>query len=112
MKWPEEGLNGQGHMDKLRTAAVVIDSISWNIKNLAEGVKMMARVKNGPRNKVVNFDASLNALVTPKGLESSFLFIDGKGNKTAHALEQARSPQNSSTRQAHSCATADMNMAQ
>ena len=78
---PEEGLNGQGHMNKLRTAAVVIDSISWNIKNIAEGVKMMARVKNGPRNKVVNFDASLNALVTPKGLESSFLFIDGKGNK-------------------------------
>lgn len=78
---PEEGLNGKGHMDKLRTAAVVIDSISWNIKNLAEGVKMMARVKNGPRNKVVNFDASLNALVMPNGLESSFLFIDGKGNK-------------------------------
>lgn len=78
---PEEGLNGQGHMDKLRTSAVVIDSISWYIKNLAEGVKMMARVKNGPRNKVANFDALLSAFFTPKGLESKMLFIDEKGNK-------------------------------
>ena len=78
---PEEGVNGQGHMNKLKTEAVVIDSISWNIRNLAEGVSMMARVKNGPRNKVVNFEAVLNALVTPEGLSSSFLFLDDKGNK-------------------------------
>ena len=78
---PEEGVNGQGHLNKLKTDAVVIDSISWNIRNLAEGVSMMARVKNGPRNKVVNFEASLNALVTPKGLNSSFMFLDEKGNK-------------------------------
>jgi hypothetical protein len=42
---------------------------------------MMARVKNGPRNKVANFDALLSAFFTPKGLESKMLFIDEKGNK-------------------------------
>lgn len=78
---PETGVNGQGYMNKLKTAAVVIDSISWNIKNMAEGVSMMARVKNGPRNKVVNFEAALNALITKDGLNTSFLFLDEKGNK-------------------------------
>lgn len=78
---PETGLNGQGHLHKLNTSAVVLDSTSWSFNDLEEGIKMMARVKNGPRNKVVNFESKLNATITPDGLETSLLFIDAKGRK-------------------------------
>lgn len=78
---PETGLNGQGHMHKLNTSAVVLDSTSWNFQSLEKGIQIMARVKNGPRNKVVNFESKIDALITPRGLEAHFLFTDDKGRK-------------------------------
>lgn len=78
---PETGLNGQGHLYKLNTSTVVLDSISWSFNDLEKGIEMMSRVKNGPRNKVVNFESKLDALITPNGLETKLLFIDAKGRK-------------------------------
>ena len=78
---PTSGINGQGQLNKFNTSAVVLDSISFNLKQLSDGIDLLARVKNGPRNKVVNFESTLKAFVSPKGINSSFLFIDGKGRK-------------------------------
>ena len=78
---PSTGINGQGQMNKFNTSAVVLDSISFNLKQLSDGIDFLARVKNGPRNKVVNFESTMKAFISPKGINSSFLFIDGKGRK-------------------------------
>lgn len=78
---PEKGVRGKAHLHKLKTAAVVLDSISLNIAQLDNGIGVMARVKNGPKNKVVNFESKLNALITPEGLKSHLLFLDDKGRK-------------------------------
>lgn len=78
---PEDGVTGHGYINKLNTSAVILDSISYDIRQRPEGLGMTTRVKNGPRNKVVNFEATLKALITSNGLETSFLFIDGNGRK-------------------------------
>lgn len=78
---PQEGVNGQGHLNKLFTSAVRIDSISWYIRQNHDDISMMARVKNGPRNKMVNFESILTASVSPGMLKSHFLFLDAKGRK-------------------------------
>jgi hypothetical protein len=75
------GINGYGQLNKLRTSAIMLDSISWDIKHLNEGIDITSRVKNGPRNKVVNFESNIHALLKSNGLETSFLFIDDKGEK-------------------------------
>ena len=74
-------MRGKAHLHKLKTAAVVLDSISLNIAQLDNGIGVMARVKNGPKNKVVNFESKLNALITPEGMKSHLLFLDDKGRK-------------------------------
>ncbi len=78
---PQEGVNGHGHLNKLYTSAVGIDSISWYIRQDRNDVNILARVKNGPRNKVVNFESILTASVSPGKLKSHLLFLDAKGKK-------------------------------
>lgn len=77
----QNGINGHGQLNKLRTAAIMLDSISWDIRHLPEGIDITSRVKNGPRNKVVNFESNIHALLKSNGLETAFLFIDDKGRK-------------------------------
>ena len=78
---PTNGINGQGYMHKLNTAAVCLDSISWHILHENDSIDFSARVKNGPKNKVVNFESMLSASISPQGLKSHLLFLDAKGNK-------------------------------
>ena len=74
---PVTGINGKGYMNKIRTAAVLIDSVSWSIDQKPEGLKLLSRIKNGPRNKVVNFESVAHAQISPQSLEAGFLFKDG-----------------------------------
>lgn len=78
---PTTGVNGKAHIHKLITPAVILDSISMDITQLSEAINIKTRVKNGPRNKVVNFESTLNALITTHGIETSLVFLDGKGHK-------------------------------
>lgn len=78
---PESGVNGKAHVHKLITPAVILDSISMDIAQLTEAINIKTRVKNGPRNKVVNFESTLNTLITTHGIEASLVFLDAKGRK-------------------------------
>ena len=78
---PDNGLNGNGHMFKLNTGAVCLDTIQVDIKHPDDGVVSLMRVKNGPRNKVVDFETTLRTRLTHNGLESALQFIDAKGIK-------------------------------
>lgn len=78
---PQEGVNGRGHIDKLNTPAVLIDSISWYISQKGDDINMMARAKNGPRNKIVNFESILTASMSPGNMKGHLLFLDAKGKK-------------------------------
>lgn len=78
---PEDGLNGKGHMNKMTTMAVLLDSIFWNIDQLPEGIELRTRIKNGPRNKIVNFESTARALITSDFIDAGFMFKDGNGKK-------------------------------
>lgn len=78
---PQKGINGRGHMHKLNTAALCLDSISLYIQHKDSEIDLGARVKNGPKNRVVNFESTLSASISPDGLSSHLLFLDAKGKK-------------------------------
>lgn len=75
------GVNGFGHLYALNTGAILIDTIQWHVYQDDSGVNMEARVRNSPKNKVVSFESTLKADVTPSGIEASLLFNDAKGKK-------------------------------
>jgi hypothetical protein len=78
---PENGLNGDGYMYHLNTGAILLDTISCNIRQRKEGLNMQGRVKNGPKNKVVSFESVINANLTSNGAAAHLLFLDAKGKK-------------------------------
>ena len=78
---PDKGLNGSGHMFKLNTGSVCLDTIQIEMRHPDEGILSMLRVKNGPRNKVVDFEATLRNRLTDNGLEAALEFVDAKGIK-------------------------------
>lgn len=78
---PQKGINGNGHLNKLYTSAVCIDSISWYIHQNHDNINMMTRIKNGPRNKMVNFESTFTTSVSPGLLKSHLLFLDAQGKK-------------------------------
>lgn len=78
---PDNGLNGSGHMYKLNTGAVCLDTIQIEMRHPDDGILSLLRVKNGPRNKVVDFEATLRNRLTNNGLESALKFVDAKGVK-------------------------------
>ena len=78
---PESGLTGNGYIHHLNTGAILLDTISGNIKQLAEGISLFARVKNGPKNKVVSFESTVNASLTSNGAAANLVFLDAKGQK-------------------------------
>lgn len=75
------GVNGFGHLYALNTGAILLDTIQWHVYQDDSGVNMEARVKNSPKNRVVSFESTLKADVTPSGAEASILFYDAKGKK-------------------------------
>lgn len=78
---PNNGLNGNGHMFKLNTGSVCLDTIQMEIRNPDDGIVSLLRVKNGPRNKVVDFEATLRNRLTNNGLEVALKYVDAKGIK-------------------------------
>lgn len=78
---PENGLSGNGHMYHLNTGAILLDTISCNIKQKEEGISMRGRVKNGPKNKVVSFESTVDASLTSNGAAAHLIFLDGNGNR-------------------------------
>ena len=64
---PESGLNGEGYMYHLNTGAILLDTISCQIRQKEEGLTMQGRVKNGPKNKVVSFESVINASLATNG---------------------------------------------
>lgn len=78
---PEDGVNTHGYMYKLNTGSVCLDTIQLDITHPENGVSMLARVKNGPRNRVVDFEAKLSARLTETGFNAGLIFLDAKGRK-------------------------------
>ena len=78
---PEGGVNGYGQVQALSTGAVLLDTIHMRIYQDSTGLSMDGRVRNGPRNKVVSFESTVHADLTPTGAAASLIFRDAKGRK-------------------------------
>lgn len=78
---PDKGIGGYGHLFALNTGGVIVDTIDWHIVQNTTGVNMDARIKNGPKNKVVVFETLLHTNLTPTGAETNLKFIDAHGKK-------------------------------
>lgn len=78
---PENGLNGKGYMHHLNTGAILLDTITCNIKQQEEGLSMRTMIKNGPKNKVASFESTIDASLTYNGAAIHHIFLDGKGQK-------------------------------
>ena len=78
---PEKGITSDGYMHHLNTGAILLDTITYNIRHQEEGITMQGRVKNGPKNKVVSFESMINTSLTENGAAAHLIFLDAKGNK-------------------------------
>lgn len=78
---PENGLKGDGYMHHLNTGAILLDTITCSIRQREEGISMQAKVKNGPKNKVVSFESTINANLTSNGAAAHLIFLDARGHK-------------------------------
>ena len=78
---PENGLNGKGYMHHLNTGAILLDTITCNIRQQEEGLSMHTMIKNGPKNKVVSFESTIDANLTSNGAGAHLIFLDAKGKK-------------------------------
>ena len=78
---PQNGITSDGYMHHLNTGAILLDTISYNISQKEEGISMQGRVKNGPKNKVVCFESTVDAGITSNGAAAHIVFIDANGNK-------------------------------
>ena len=79
---PDEGLKGQGHMNALNTGGILLDTITWRIRQEQDNLSLNARVANGPKNRMVTFQSQLRAALTPTGAQAGLLFYDAKGEKS------------------------------
>ena len=78
---PGDGLKGDGYMHHLNTGAILLDTISCIIRQREEGLSLQGRVKNGPKNRVVSFESTIDASLTSNGAAAHLLFLDAKGKK-------------------------------
>ena len=78
---PENGLNSKGYMHHLNTGAILLDTITSNITQMKEGLRIQAGVKNGPKNKVACFESTINTDLTSNGAAVHLTFMDAKGQK-------------------------------
>ena len=78
---PMVGINGGGHIHRLNTGAVLLDTITWHTYQDSTGVKMDARVHNGRRHPQFSFDARLNAYLLPSGAGANLIYLDERGRK-------------------------------
>lgn len=78
---PIDGIEANGHINTLNTGAILLDTIQWNVFRNHEGLQMTSRIKNGPRNRIVNFESRINATLSDNGAKASLLFLDAQGRK-------------------------------
>lgn len=78
---PLVGINGGGHVYRMNTGAVLLDTIGMHMYQDSTGVKMDARVRNGRRNPQITFEARMNAYILPTGAGANLLFYDDRGRK-------------------------------
>lgn len=78
---PNVGLNGGGHIYTLNTGGILIDTIQTHIYQDSTGVKLDSRIKNGPKNKQIVFEALLNANIYATGAGVNVVYYDEKRKK-------------------------------
>lgn len=78
---PQVGLNGGGHIYNLNTGGILIDTIQTHIYQDSTGVKLNSRIKNGPKNKQIVFEALLNANIYATGAGVNIVYYDEKRKK-------------------------------
>lgn len=78
---PSIGLNGGWLVRQLRVGAVTLDEMWCNIYQDSTGVKMDARVYNGPANPQISFDARAKAYILATGAGLNLTYTDDKGRK-------------------------------
>lgn len=78
---PQVGLNGGGHIYNLNTGGILIDTIQTHIYQDSTGVKLDSRIKNGPKNKQIVFEALLNANIYATGAGVNIVYYDEKRKK-------------------------------
>ena len=79
---PQVGLNGNGYVHALNTGSILLDTIQFRIhQDTADVVRFDGRVRNGPRNKQVVFEAGLQAELDSTGANAALTFYDAKGRK-------------------------------
>lgn len=78
---PNVGLNGGGHIYTLNTGGILIDTIQTHIYQDSTGVKLDSRIKNGPKNKQIVFEALLNANIYATGAGVNLVYYDEKRKK-------------------------------
>lgn len=78
---PQVGLNGGGHIYNLNTGGILIDTIQTHIYQDSTGIKLDSRIKNGPKNKQIVFEALLNANIYATGAGVNIVYYDEKRKK-------------------------------
>ena len=75
------GVTAEGLVRTLNTGAVVLDTIQLDISTKSDRLGLVARVKNGPKNRIVNFESILRAKFNPRGFDLGVQFFDGTQQK-------------------------------
>ncbi len=78
---PTGGLRGDGYMHHLNTGAILLDTITCQIRQEEEGLSLHGRVRNGPKNRVASFESTIDASLTSNGAAARLQFVDAKGRK-------------------------------
>lgn len=78
---PMVGINGGGHLHRVNTGTILLDTIAMHVYQDSTGVKMDARIRNGRRNPQFTFDARLNAYLLPSGAGAQLVYYDDRGRK-------------------------------
>ena len=73
----EVGIEAEGIVKTLNTGAVILDTIQLDVNTVSDRLGLVARVKNGPKNRIVNFESILKAKFNPRGLDLGVQFFDG-----------------------------------
>lgn len=79
---PLVGINGKGHIYKLNTGAILLDTLQTNVYQDSTSIRMDARIHNGRRNPQFSFDSKLNASLDKDGIaRMNLIYLDERGRK-------------------------------
>ena len=78
---PLVGINGGGHVYKMNTGAILLDTIRMHVYQDSMGVRLDAHVRNDKRNPRITFDSRLEAYLLPTGAGAHLIYYDERGRK-------------------------------